>query len=105
MFWTAEDIEPAVELAEKIFGKSGRIHFNVDIIKNVNIFTREFGKIWHGDLLLPRDDSGFSDSEWIIQSLNLLSNSIGKKVYLIPDGYDYSYPMAQSHSGVVSGVN
>ena len=34
MFWTDEDIQPSVDLAEKIFGKNGQ--------SNTFLFTREF---------------------------------------------------------------
>ena len=44
MFWTDEDIQPSVDLAEKIFGKNNQ--------SNVFLFTREFGKIWQVSLNL-----------------------------------------------------
>ena len=46
MYWTSEDIQPSVDLAEKLFGKSGIYSSNVDTThSNVFLLTREFGNL------------------------------------------------------------
>lgn len=48
MFWTEEDIQPAVTAAESTFGRQAQYHSSpfVDII----IETPKFGTIWYGDV-------------------------------------------------------
>ena len=80
MYWTSEDIQPSVDLAEKLFGKSGIMASNSDTThSNVFLLTREFGKIWQGSV---RFDQKFKDS------MEMLSDTINKKVYLT-NGFDY----------------
>ena len=84
MYWTSEDIQPSVDLAEKLFGKSGIYSSNEDTThSNVFILTREFGKLWQGSV---RVDQKFKDS------MELLSDTINKKVYLT-NGFDYDDPI------------
>ena len=80
MYWTSEDIQPSVDLAEKLFGKSVIIASNSDTThSNVFLLTREFGKLWQGSV---RFDQKFKDS------MEMLSDTINKKVYLT-NGFDY----------------
>jgi hypothetical protein len=81
MYWTSEDVQPSVDLAEKLFGKSGIYSNNTDTThSNVFLLTREFGKLWQGSV---RFDQRFKDS------MEMLSDTINKKVYLT-NGYDYN---------------
>jgi hypothetical protein len=75
MFWTDEDIQPSVDLAEKIFGKNSQ--------SNVFLFTREFGKIWQGSLNLSKECKN---------KIEMLSATINKRVYLVIE-YDYKNPL------------
>ena len=80
MYWTSEDIQPSVDLAEKLFGKSGIMASNSETThSNVFLLTREFGKLWQGSV---RFDQKFKDS------MEMLSDTINKKVYLT-NGFDY----------------
>ena len=80
MYWTSEDIQPSVDLAEKLFGKSGIYSSNSDTThSNVFLLTREFGKLWQGSV---KFDQKFKDS------VEMLSDTINKKVYLT-NGFDY----------------
>ena len=80
MYWTSEDIQPSVDLAEKLFGKSGIYSSNSDTThSNVFLLTREFGKLWQGSV---KFDQKFKDS------MEMLSDTINKKVYLT-NGFDY----------------
>ena len=84
MYWTSEDIQPSVDLAEKLFGKSGIYSSNSDTThSNVFLLTREFGKLWQGSV---RFDQKFKDS------MEMLSDTINKKVYLT-NGFDYDDPI------------
>ena len=84
MYWTSEDIQPSVDLAEKLFGKSGIYSSNEDTThSNVFILTREFGKLWQGSVNF---DQKFKNS------MEMLSDTINKKVYLT-NGFDYDDPI------------
>ena len=84
MYWTSEDIQPSVDLAEKLFGKSGIMASNSDTThSNVFLLTREFGKLWQGSVNF---DQKFKDS------MEMLSDTINKKVYLT-NGFDYDNPI------------
>ena len=80
MYWTSEDIQPSVDLAEKLFGKSGIYSNNTDTThSDVFLLTREFGKLWQGSVNF---DQKFKEI------INVLSDTINKKVYLT-NGFDY----------------
>jgi hypothetical protein len=79
MFWTDEDIQPAVDLAVKLFGQHNLYEQdNRNAHKNVSIMTREFGKIWFGDMELNEETK---------ESMEKLSVTINQKVYLTK-GFD-----------------
>jgi hypothetical protein len=48
MFWTDEDIQPAVSAAEQIFGKQAQYHTAPYV--HVAVETPKYGKIWYGDI-------------------------------------------------------
>ena len=75
MFWTDKDIQPSVDLAEKIFGKSEP--------SNEFLFTREFGKLWQGNLDLNKECKN---------KIEMLAATINKRVYLINE-FDYKNPL------------
>ena len=75
MFWTDEDIQPSVDLAEKIFGKGDQ--------SNVFLFTREFGKIWQGSLDLNKECKN---------KIEMLAATINKRVYLVNE-FNYKNPL------------
>ena len=75
MFWTDEDIQPSVDLAEKIFGKGDR--------SNMFLFTREFGKLWQGRLDLNKESKN---------KIEMLADTINKRVYLVNE-FDYKTPL------------
>ena len=80
MYWTSEDVQPSVDLAEKLFGKSGIYSNNTDTThSDVFLLTREFGKLWQGSV---KFDQKLRDN------MEMLSDTINKKVYLT-NGFDY----------------
>jgi hypothetical protein len=59
-----EDIETAVEKAVKIFGPQGRLLWNEKgIYYDVVIETNEYGKLWYGDLIADKMESGMLQLE------------------------------------------
>ena len=84
MYWTSEDIQPSVDLAEKLFGKSGIYSSNKDVThSNVFLLTREFGKLWQGRLDLNKESKN---------KIEMLAATINKRVYLVNE-YDYKNPL------------
>ena len=55
MYYAAEDILPAVQAAEKLFGISGNMDQDAGL-KNYTLATRKFGKIWYGDIAGSRKE-------------------------------------------------
>ena len=78
MFWQAEDVQPAVNVAVKMFGPQGTMEFGKSVIYNVSIFTKKFGKLWYGDL----------DTNNLSNRLNSLSAAINMTVYVVDDNFD-----------------
>ena len=50
MFYTEEDVQPAVDMATELFGKVGNMSAEKNVLKNIVIFSKQFGKIWYGDI-------------------------------------------------------
>lgn len=48
MFWSAEDIQPAVNAATEIFGKQAQ--YEVDPYVFISVETPKYGCIWYGDI-------------------------------------------------------
>ena len=51
MFWQAEDVQPAVKAVAEVFGKVGAMETGKNVLYNVSIFSRQYGKLWYGDLI------------------------------------------------------
>ena len=79
MFYSAEDVTPAVEMATKLFGTVGNITTGKNVLYNVSVATREFGKLWYGDIASPD----------VVSLLNTLSNSTRQKVYILDEQFNY----------------
>ncbi len=84
MFWTEEDVQPAVNKAVELFGPAGRMFYEKNVRHNMSLATREFGKIWYGDI--DMDDTTF------IAKCAALSAEIKQAVYVFTaeNTYDYS---------------
>jgi len=96
MFYTQEDIQPAVDLAVKIFGPPEQYHTwrGGQVMMNVALMTRKYGKIWSGDLSLDKD-TGKASTE-LQRKLDLLSDSINQTVFLTDGDFDFTQPIARS---------
>lgn len=79
MFYCEDDIIPAINAAEKIFGKQSQYDLeryeDMPVYYNALLVTREFGKLWSGDLKISWDG--------LQESLNLLSTTINQRVFFI----------------------
>ncbi len=98
MFYSEEDVQPAVALATKIFGLPEQYYTWSDgpSMLNVVIMTRKFGKIWSGDLLLEKDAG--QASVILQKNLDILSDSIGQPVYLTDGDFDFTLAIAASQN-------
>ena len=85
MFYTEEDVLPYVVEVEKVFGKSGEMDVGKNVLYNVAIATREFGKIWYGDL------TTFD----LADKLKSLETALNTKLFVISaDGVDFNTAMS-----------
>jgi hypothetical protein len=50
MFYDEIDVQPAVDVATEMFGTVGNMSYGKNVLYNVTIATKEFGKIWYGDI-------------------------------------------------------
>lgn len=50
MFYTEEDIQPAVDAAVSVFGTPGNMSMEPNTNWDVIVETSNFGKIWYGDV-------------------------------------------------------
>jgi len=99
MFWQEDDVQPAVNSATKLFGKQNQYHHGINTLKNVTIYTAEYGKLWFGDVCLGEAmEGGFKDK------LRLLSKLINQRVcYNIGSG-NFDFTDSVCESNVISGT-
>jgi hypothetical protein len=81
MFYTEEDLAPAVSLASTVFGRSGTRLFGKDTIFNVSVATKEFGKLWYGDV----------DRHTLEIACTVLSEKLNQRVYLFYQDNDFNF--------------
>ena len=78
MFWQAEDIQPAVKVVAEVFGKVGNMETGKNVLYNVSIFSRQYGKLWYGDLI----------NEGISEKLSTLGTKLGMSLSVIDDNFE-----------------
>ena len=78
MFWQAEDVQPAVNAAVKMFGPQGRMDTGKNVLYNVSVFTKEYGKLWYGDI--SKDSIG--------EKIKMLSTTINMNVSLVDEHFE-----------------
>jgi len=79
MFYTIEDVQPVVQVATELFGPVGNMIYGKNVTKNVLIGTREFGKIWYGDVE--------GDVEFITGLCSVLSQRIGQTAMVVDETF------------------
>lgn len=78
MFFQEEDIQPVVQVATELFGPVGNmLPSGRFITQNVIIGTREFGKVWYGDI------EGTTD--YITEMCEVMTKRIGQKVFIVTE--------------------
>lgn len=82
MFYTEEDVTPAVTAAIELFGPVGAISNDKNVVKNVSIATREFGKLWYGDV----------DKATVKEKCLSLGARINQKIYMFEahDNFEFN---------------
>lgn len=50
MFYSEEDVQPAVDMAMELFGTVGNISQERSSMKNMLITSDKFGHLWYGDI-------------------------------------------------------
>jgi len=81
MFYTEEDLTPAVNQAVSILGRNGVRRVGKNIQPNVSVATRALGKIWYGDV----------DTTTLDTSCVLLSERLTQPVYLFYQDTDFDF--------------
>jgi hypothetical protein len=90
MYYTEEDVQPAVEMTEKLFGVNGNVSHVKGALLNVSIATREFGKLWYGDIEMDHAD--------ILNKLHELSKTLEQRVFILAeDLFDFNNPKLSVH--------
>lgn len=80
MFYTEEDVTPAVQVATELFGPVGNmLEAGRFVTQNVIIGTREFGKLWYGDV------EGTVD--YVNELCEILSKRINQQVSIVSDQF------------------
>lgn len=95
MFYTHEDIQPAVELAQRVLGKQNTyLPTANNSLHGISVATREYGKLWHGDLY-------YGDK--LFHQLESLSATLNQVVYLIHSfSFDDPYYVTKTRIQVMS---
>jgi hypothetical protein len=80
MFYTDEDVEPAVQIAVELFGPVGNMLSESRFVtRNVIIGTREFGKLWYGDVEGTQD--------YVAELCDILSKRINQSVSIVNESF------------------
>lgn len=83
MFYSEEDLTPAVNAAVETFGPMSNIIESKQSRRNITIASKEFGKLWFGD----------TDVD-IEQGCKLLSKRINQVVYAFDNNAIFDYGLA-----------
>jgi hypothetical protein len=78
MFWQAEDVEPVVKAVTEVFGTVGNMEMGKNVLYNASIFSRQYGKLWYGDLT----------NDGISEKLAALSNKLGITLSVVDEQFE-----------------
>jgi hypothetical protein len=78
MFWQAEDVQPAVKVVAEVFGKVGNMETGKNVLYNISIFSRQYGKLWYGDLV----------NDGLSEKLTSLSTKLEMSLSVIDDNFE-----------------
>lgn len=86
MFWQEEDVQPAVDRAVEMFGRVGSVHYGKSVKMNISLATKEYGKIWYGDV--DMDDNTF------MTNCSNLAKALNSNIYIFDAGNNFDYSTA-----------
>jgi hypothetical protein len=86
MFYVEEDILPAVKAATEIFGPAGQFAEGKNVMRNVFLATRQFGKIWYGDVDTATTELATKCKE--------LAQKIDQTIYVFSSSNEFEYNTA-----------
>lgn len=80
MFYTEEDVAPAVQIAVELFGPVGNMLPDSRLVnKNVTVGSDAFGKLWYGDIE--------GSEEYVSELCGIFSKRINQTVKIVPDSF------------------
>jgi hypothetical protein len=79
MFYTEEDVHPIAQVAVEMFGPNGNMLEGKNITKNVIIGTKEFGKIWYGDVN--------GDTQYVTDMCSAMSTRVNMAVMQVDESF------------------
>ena len=79
MFYTEEDVQPIAQVAIEMFGPNGNMMEGKNITKNVIIGTKEFGKIWYGDVN--------GDTQYVTDMCSAMSTRVNMAVMQVDESF------------------
>jgi hypothetical protein len=79
MYFTAEDIQPTVDVITETLGTQGIMMEGKTISRNVILGSPQFGKLWYGDI--------DGDLEYVHGICNILSQRTGQRVSIVDESF------------------
>ena len=79
MFYTEEDVQPIFKVAVEMFGPVGNMLEGKNVIRNVIIGTKEFGKIWYGDVN--------GDTQYVTDMCSAMSTRVNMAVMQVDESF------------------
>lgn len=79
MYFTAEDIQPTVDVITATLGTQGIMMEGKTISKNVILGSPQFGKLWYGDV--------DGDLEYVHSICGILSQRTGQRVSMVDESF------------------
>ena len=70
MFYTEDDVQPVVDMTTDLFGTVGNMSTEKNVFKNLVIFSKQYGKLWYGDIE-DQMDSIHTKCNQIAQKFNI----------------------------------
>jgi hypothetical protein len=79
MYFTVEDVQPAVDVVTATLGQQGIMLEGKNVTKNVLLGSPQFGKLWYGDI--------DGDMEYINSICHILSQRTGQRISVVTDSF------------------
>jgi hypothetical protein len=79
MYFTAEDVQPVVDVITATLGMQGTMMEGKRITKNIILGSPQFGKLWYGDV--------DGDMEYVESLCGVFSQRTGQRISVVSDSY------------------